>query len=65
MNTAVKPYDLETKVPHFGRIKAIKRGEMEYEYLLKKANVVTWLSHEDIKAMFFAQASPAGQGEEK
>lgn len=47
----IKPFDLETRVPHFGRIKAVKRGEMEYEYLLLKAGVTTWLSHADIEAM--------------
>lgn len=49
-----KVYDLETKVPHFGKIKAIKRGKMEYEYLLLKEGVTTWLSHSDIEAMFEA-----------
>lgn len=53
MNTN-KPYDLETRVPHFGRIKAVRRGEMEYEYLLKKAGTITWLSHADIKAILEA-----------
>lgn len=47
----MKPYDLETKVPHFGRIKAVRRGEMEWEYLLVKASTVTWLSHADIEAI--------------
>lgn len=49
-----KPYDLETKVPHFGRIKAVKYGEMEWEYLLIKAGTTTWMSHADIKAILEA-----------
>lgn len=51
-----KPFDLETKVPHFGRIKAVKRGELEYEYLLLKAGVTTWLSHSDVEAILKVNA---------
>lgn len=57
-----KTFELDTSVPHFGRIKAVKRGEMEYEYLLVKAGVVTWLSHSDIQALL--KTAPSEQQKE-
>lgn len=54
MTSYPTPYRIDTLVPHLGRVKAIKKGEMEWEYLLTKAGTVTWVSHSDIEAMIEA-----------
>lgn len=48
-------FPLGLPVPHYGKIGAMKKGELEREYLLSGGGVVTWLSHSDIKAVFEAQ----------
>lgn len=48
-------HKLGLKVPGYGKVAAVKRGELEREYLLiDKAGTVSWLSHSDIQAMLDA-----------
>lgn len=48
-------HPLGLKVPGYGKISAVKRGELEREYLLiDRAGTVSWLSHSDIQAMLDA-----------
>lgn len=48
-------YPLDLRVPGMGKISAMKKGELEREYLLIGGATVGWYSHSDIAAQFKAQ----------
>lgn len=48
-------FKLQTKVPGYGVIGAVKMGELEREYLLTDGQgTVSWLSESDIRASLLA-----------
>lgn len=50
-------HKLGTIVPAYGKISAVKMGELEREYLLiDSKGTVSWLSHSDITAMLEANS---------